>query len=175
MINLKRNIPNIVTIIRILLAFAFLFLFIYKLYHLSITIFVVGALSDALDGFLARRLKAESKLGKKMDAFADKLFTVIPLLCLSIIFNPLFSLLILLELISTIINIRLYSKHKLLYISMLGKLKMALLFITVTVGLMGNAGNRSDFLLYFLIIATFITQCIAISGYINKFRKLNYK
>lgn len=40
---------------------------------IAATIFIIAALTDALDGHLARKWKAESKFGRIMDPFADKL------------------------------------------------------------------------------------------------------
>ncbi|MCW5723372.1 MAG: CDP-alcohol phosphatidyltransferase family protein [Maricaulaceae bacterium] len=42
---------------------------------LALAGFLTGALSDGLDGWLARRLKAESRLGALLDPIADKVFT----------------------------------------------------------------------------------------------------
>ncbi len=40
---------------------------------IAAAIFIIAALTDALDGHLARKWKAESKFGRIMDPFADKL------------------------------------------------------------------------------------------------------
>jgi cardiolipin synthase (CMP-forming) len=73
--------PNRVTMTRILLVGPF----VVALLHLrdpgwgevarwsAIGLFVAMALSDGLDGYLARRLKAESALGRFLDPLADKL------------------------------------------------------------------------------------------------------
>lgn len=44
---------------------------------------LVGAVSDALDGFFARKLHAESWIGALLDGIADKLFTLSVLLTLA--------------------------------------------------------------------------------------------
>lgn len=69
--NIK-NLPNYITIFRILATCCLLFIDAF-----SVTFFVVytlAGLSDILDGFIARRLKITSELGAKLDSVADLLF-----------------------------------------------------------------------------------------------------
>ncbi len=70
------NLPNLITILRIV----FIPLLIVSLFKfdpgISLAIFLAIALSDILDGFLARYLKCESSLGKFLDPLADKLLVI---------------------------------------------------------------------------------------------------
>jgi phosphatidylglycerophosphate synthase len=50
--------------------------------HLALILFVVSALTDWLDGFLARKLDAKSELGGKLDLWGDKILVGITLLAL---------------------------------------------------------------------------------------------
>ncbi|HWI61716.1 MAG TPA: CDP-diacylglycerol--glycerol-3-phosphate 3-phosphatidyltransferase [Symbiobacteriaceae bacterium] len=70
------NLPNLLTTIRILLVPVFLLAFLtrYKaLGLLAAFIFVVAAITDGVDGYLARKHNAVTKLGKFLDPLADKL------------------------------------------------------------------------------------------------------
>ncbi|MFW6016798.1 MAG: CDP-diacylglycerol--glycerol-3-phosphate 3-phosphatidyltransferase [bacterium] len=73
------NLPNKLTLIRILLVPVFMgFLFLRKDYPgyaeiLALITFVVAAITDGLDGYLARKSKIVTKFGKIMDPLADKL------------------------------------------------------------------------------------------------------
>jgi CDP-diacylglycerol--glycerol-3-phosphate 3-phosphatidyltransferase len=49
---------------------------------IAVVIFAAVAASDALDGYLARRLKQETVIGKFMDPLADKILVISVLLCL---------------------------------------------------------------------------------------------
>lgn len=64
------NIPNLLTICRAFLAFSFL---IDNPYVRS-TAVILAAISDGLDGFLARLWKQESRFGRALDPIVDKFF-----------------------------------------------------------------------------------------------------
>jgi cardiolipin synthase len=70
------TIPNIVTLTRLLLVPCFLVASMRGMYIVAFVLFVVAALSDTLDGMLARRLNAHSRLGALLDPAADKILMV---------------------------------------------------------------------------------------------------
>ncbi len=67
------NIPNILTILRILSIPLLIILLSEGLYHGALILFAGAALTDALDGFLARAFKQKTTLGAYLDPIADKL------------------------------------------------------------------------------------------------------
>jgi len=70
------NLPNKLTIARIILApFFMIFLLIDNIYlrYLATLIFIVAALTDAYDGYLARKTGVITGFGKFMDPLADKI------------------------------------------------------------------------------------------------------
>ncbi len=73
------NWPNRITLVRIALVPPFVICLLNMntgwagSRHLAIVLFGVMALSDALDGFLARRLNQSTPLGRFLDPIADKL------------------------------------------------------------------------------------------------------
>ena len=71
-----RHIPNILTIARLLLVPCFLWASMKGLYVTAFTIFVSAAVTDVLDGWLARRLDVRSRLGALLDPAADKTLMV---------------------------------------------------------------------------------------------------
>jgi CDP-diacylglycerol--glycerol-3-phosphate 3-phosphatidyltransferase len=79
------NLPNILTLARICLTPVIALLpFIdgYEPKVIALVIFLIAAMSDLLDGYLARRYKQVSELGQLLDPIADKLLlfaTLIPI------------------------------------------------------------------------------------------------
>jgi len=70
--------PNQLTILRIVLTPVFLYLFISPdliMKQLSLAVFIVAALSDWYDGWLARKFNYITEWGKFMDPLADKILT----------------------------------------------------------------------------------------------------
>lgn len=67
------NIPNILTAIRILLTPLFVIFLLKNLFHFALLVFSVAAISDGLDGLLARYFNQYSVLGAYLDPIADKL------------------------------------------------------------------------------------------------------
>jgi cardiolipin synthase (CMP-forming) len=67
------NLPNFLTLVRIVAIPFFLILLASHLYLDALAIFVLGGVTDALDGFVARRMNQKTSLGAYLDPIADKL------------------------------------------------------------------------------------------------------
>jgi CDP-diacylglycerol--glycerol-3-phosphate 3-phosphatidyltransferase len=70
--------PNQLTILRIVLTPIFLYLFISDdllMKQISLAVYIVAALSDWYDGWLARKFNYITEWGKFMDPLADKILT----------------------------------------------------------------------------------------------------
>lgn len=78
MIPFKRHyIPNALTVFRLLAAPVLVYLFLEDRVWAACLVFTLAALSDLLDGFLARALNAESDVGALLDPLADKILVLI--------------------------------------------------------------------------------------------------
>jgi cardiolipin synthase len=66
------NIPTAITIVRLLLAPVIAYLIVGGDYAGASAVFVVAALSDLVDGAIARRFSLVSEFGARLDAIADK-------------------------------------------------------------------------------------------------------
>ena len=79
------NLPNFITLVRILLIPVFVLLFLTPTADRSLSaavVFVVAAITDLLDGYIARRTGQVTKLGKLLDPIADKLLVLSALILL---------------------------------------------------------------------------------------------
>lgn len=70
------SLPNIITLGRLLLVPAIIWFLVDGAYLIGLVLFVVAGVSDAVDGFLAKRLNAQSRLGAYLDPIADKALLV---------------------------------------------------------------------------------------------------
>jgi cardiolipin synthase len=78
-----RHIPNIISVLRILLVLPIALALAHQQLALSIMLFAVAAISDAADGFLAKRFGWQSELGAVLDPIADKLLLATVFITLS--------------------------------------------------------------------------------------------
>ena len=72
------TLPNQLTILRIILTPVFLILFLLDdptMKQISVIVFILAALSDWYDGWLARKFNYITEWGKFMDPLADKILT----------------------------------------------------------------------------------------------------
>ena len=75
------TIPNVLTMIRLLLVPVFIVLFTRGLTKAALAAFAVASLTDLLDGYLARRLNQITDFGKLFDPLADKLMVLTAMIC----------------------------------------------------------------------------------------------
>src|SRR5690348_9098653 len=71
-----RHIPNALCILRILLVVPIAWLLVTDNYRLTLAMFAFAAMTDGLDGWLAKRCGWTSELGKILDPLADKILLV---------------------------------------------------------------------------------------------------
>ncbi|MBD1554288.1 CDP-diacylglycerol--glycerol-3-phosphate 3-phosphatidyltransferase [Pseudomonas typographi] len=79
------NIPNLLTVLRVLLIPCFILLFYMPYgwsYVAASTVFAIAAATDWLDGYLARRLGQSTPFGAFLDPVADKLIVAVALVLL---------------------------------------------------------------------------------------------
>ncbi len=66
------NLPNGITVLRAFLVPVFIMAVFYGNFKVALWVFLVAALSDAVDGFIARKLNQVTTLGIILDPIADK-------------------------------------------------------------------------------------------------------
>lgn len=78
----RRDIPNVISLLRIALVIPIVYLLISREFSDALVLFFIAGISDALDGFLAKRYNWATRLGSILDPLADKLLLVFSYLIL---------------------------------------------------------------------------------------------
>ena len=107
-----KQIPNIITITRIISLIIGFILFCKEKFLYAIILYIYGAVSDFFDGYFARRLNAYTKLGKYLDAISDKLYSFSVMILLIINRSILIVIPLLLEGIISFVNYKIIIKYK---------------------------------------------------------------
>ncbi len=127
----KRNIPNLITLFRILLIFPIIVFLEIKLKSYVWFFLIIGGISDFADGFIAKKYNLKTSLGTTIDPLADKIFILIPFtwLCINEII-PFWSLSIIIFRELVITSIRNSKRQSMPAISM-AKYKSFFQFLTL--------------------------------------------
>lgn len=78
------NVPNTLTIGRIVIIPVFLTTIVYKRYDYAFYLFIVAAVTDIFDGLIARLKNQKTSLGMFLDPLADKFLVVTSIIILSV-------------------------------------------------------------------------------------------
>lgn len=131
---MKEKIPNALTIIRIVFTPVIMLLGFTKHFYSMVIIGLLVAFTDCLDGYLARKWKVVSQTGAKLDALADKIFSISLIGCLmgqqKILIIPF-----VLEILIGCTNLYYHFKNTKINSLMVGKIKTCSLFATVICGI----------------------------------------
>lgn len=133
--NLK-NIPNILSVIRIILVFVFVIVFFVADSPIwALVVFLIAGATDIVDGYLARRFNWITNLGKILDPLADKLMQCTALICLCIKnFVPIWFMLVYLakELGTLLIGLIVIRRRSIVVVSKwYGKAAVCLFYLTI--------------------------------------------
>jgi len=165
------TIPNVISLIRIIFSPLFFLLFVFGFESIGLIVFLVVALSDFLDGFLARKLKQESRLGEFLDPFADKLMIALSVIVLVMYFEfPAWGLLILFrDLISLVgfFYVQLVNRKIEFKVSSLGKTTTLLQIITFLLFVVGY-----EFRLVILVVTIILSIISGLAYFIKGIKAL---
>ena len=70
--QLFRNIPNLITLARLLMTPLAISMIVSQRFFAAFMIFLLAGVSDAVDGFIARKFNLRTELGAYLDPLADK-------------------------------------------------------------------------------------------------------
>ena len=77
------NLPNLLTMFRMVLIPVFISLLFYQKFGWALAVFMLAGVTDGLDGLFARRFDQKTQLGTILDPIADKLLLVSSFIVLS--------------------------------------------------------------------------------------------
>lgn len=172
------TIPNFLSLFRLALIPFYIIIYLKAQspedYYLAATILAVSCLTDLIDGQIARRCNMMSTVGKVLDPFADKVTQFTLVICLSIKYPILWSLIILIfvkEIFQLVAGIVLFRKGKMLKgAQFTGKICTTVLFVSlITLVMFPNIGETAVF---WITIVDGIFLLIAFTDYVTVyFRK----
>lgn len=94
-----RTIPNLLSLVRLMLIPVYILIYLHatepRQYFTAGAILAVSCLTDALDGWIARRFHMITNLGKLLDPVADKVTQFSLILCLSMKYREMIPILVL--------------------------------------------------------------------------------
>lgn len=166
--KIKKSIPNIITFTRVLSLVLGFILFLKGKHIVSIVLYIYGSISDAFDGYLARKWNAYTRIGSYLDAVSDK-FYALSIIILSIINGNYYIILVaLLELVITIVNYQTLRKNGTTNTVRVGKFKMTFEFLTLISALLGITIKEFYYLFFVLLIFTIYFGIQSVNAYINQ-------
>ncbi len=178
------NIPNILTIFRIVITPLIVWLLIgfdsLALHALALVLFLIASLSDLFDGILARKLKVVSEFGKFMDPLADKILvnsTFITLNILDVMPIWITAVIILRDGLVTTLRWVMLANGASMNTSKIAKLKTTFQYVSMYVGLVFILFGHFEAL--DLIVAWleewFVTETIfTLTGLVTAYTGFNY-
>jgi CDP-diacylglycerol--glycerol-3-phosphate 3-phosphatidyltransferase len=159
---IKNNLPNILSFLRIFLAFFIFYLVVEDFYITAFIIFILAALSDFFDGYLARSNNWVSDFGKIIDPIADKTLILVAFLSFYLkgLIHPLFIIIIAArEIFITVLRLYFLKKNRVLPAREAGKLK-TVLQISVIIFIFLWLILEKFFLVFFMENRIFLQNCL---------------
>ncbi len=71
-----KQIPNILSIFRIILTVPIVFLLLNHEYFITLWLFLLAGITDALDGYIAKKFNFQTWIGSILDPLADKILLI---------------------------------------------------------------------------------------------------
>ena len=168
------NLPNFLTFVRVAMIpfFAAAFLIDGINNWAALLFFILAAITDALDGYIARKQNIVTDLGKLMDPLADKLMVMSAFICFTAtgILHPAVTIIIMSRefLVTGLRNIA-QSKGRVIAADILGKLKTVSQDIAIVVILVWKSVSADT-----EILETVSDICVVIMTLLTVFSAVNY-
>lgn len=160
-LNKNYNIPNLLSFLRILIIPAIVKCFVGGNILLSAILIICSAITDIVDGFIARKFNMITELGKALDPIADKLTLFFLMICLCCYSKFMFILLVVFtikEILMAMEGLIIIKKIKKAYSSKwFGKITTALLYFAMFLHFIFK---NIDYKISYILILTCIAMVI---------------
>lgn len=168
------NVPNALTLLRILAVPLFLSLLVEGKNDAALIVFLGAGITDAVDGMIARMWNLRTELGAHIDPLADKLLVVSSFIALGVmneVPRPLMIVVITRDVVilgGFLLTAAVVGKSMEMAPSLAGKLTTFTQLLSVTLVLVKLAGwwNVSDWFLTVVFVATGCASFVSGSGYV---------
>lgn len=169
--EIKRQIPNLLTLSRGLAPIVIIPAILFNKLYFVIILLIIFALTDFLDGKIARKYNLVSEFGVKLDAVCDKIFAI-SLIIPAIINHGIFIFNFVMEISISYTNLLSYTKGNNPRSTIIGKIKTALLSLTLILAYIPNMNNL---VIFIFSLITIICQVITLIKYINTDMEMDKK
>lgn len=169
--EIKRQIPNLLTLSRGLAPIVIIPAILFNKLFFVIILLIIFALTDFLDGKIARKYNLVSEFGVKLDAVCDKIFAI-SLIIPAIINHGIFIFNFVMEIAISYTNLLSYTKGNNPRSTIIGKIKTALLSLTLILAYIPNMNNL---VIFIFSLITIICQVITLIKYINTDMEMDKK
>jgi len=177
-----KNIPNILTILRLLACPLLVYLFAVANYLWILIIFVLACLTDFFDGYLARKKNFKSNFGKVLDPIADKLLIITVCVLIIIYFGKIiglvviaFYIIIIREIIVSLLRFNLVDENKSIDVSLLSKYKTFIQMLAIggfiMIFIIGYLPNNEQILFVSLVkLLTWLSAFVTVITGVQHFK-----
>ncbi|MBQ5840342.1 MAG: CDP-alcohol phosphatidyltransferase family protein [Clostridia bacterium] len=174
-IEWKWNVPNALSVLRIVLIPCFAVLYLLHLDGWAFGVLLLSGLTDCFDGYLARRLNQITDCGKLLDPLSDKLTQVVVVVCLTTRYPELLPLTVLCfvkELCQGIGGVILLRKNAAVRGSMwFGKVSTIVFYVCMLCIVLWH-DIMSVHLFWLLVVLAGLCTLLAFIGYVYLFIKI---
>lgn len=174
------NLPNLLTSLRFIIVPFFGYFLYREQYFSAVTLFIIGGITDVLDGYIARKLNMITSFGKLADPIADKFMQITALLFLTtqeLIPIPVLIIVIAKEIFMGVGSILLYRKEKFIVsANWYGKMATVIFYfaiiLTIVLKMESLKNYYTDVLINILIGVAVVSTLFAFFMYSLTFRKI---
>lgn len=175
-----KNLPNILSCIRILLVFVFAGVFFYDYPNnvlVALFVFLLAGATDIADGIIARNFNCISNIGKILDPLADKMMQCTVMICL--MFKNIIPLwfgipFILKEFVILVAGLFFYKSNNVVVVSKwYGKFAVCFFYATIAlIVIFGDFFKENPIYMYILCALALIITIFALIMYILSYSKV---